>query len=387
MKGKENPNGFLGNGIVWEIPIQRDELNKGEICGTLVLDVDGTLTVPGQDYAIEPEAIITLSKFLKGGGNLIFCTGASLGRIERTVLTPLYNKIDHKDPSVNADELFKQIIVMPENGSALLLHKRTFIEENEVRFDWFRIHELHTPDKERLRKAVNLELVPKYPRSYVAGDYPNDQVRRDYILSLKKVTDTLKLKEYIEKEMFTKYSDINWEKIGVKAARTTIDFIHSDSGKTVSVEWVLRELDGLGGPVLGFGDLGDEFAKVIPTINVNKKKPNEFRRRGMPSMDLVGGWNTLDKQKYVVIGKGQKAIVHDLEADREITVLRDEKGEIIYTEGEGPFWLPSGEDRGMPLEIMPVLYEKEGKKLEVDDAGKGTAWIIERFMAIGYFTP
>ena len=110
-KTEGGPDCLLRRELVWETPAKKDNFNKREIHGTLVLDVDGTLTVPGQEYAIEAEAISVLSRFLKNGGNLIFCTGASLGRIERTVLTPLYNKIDHKDPSINADELFKQVIV------------------------------------------------------------------------------------------------------------------------------------------------------------------------------------------------------------------------------------------------------------------------------------
>lgn len=388
--------------IVWEIPLSQKELKESrdkKIRGTLVLDIDGTLTKPDDPYDIEDEAIDVLSEFLQEGGNLVFCTGATLGRIERSVLTPLYREIKNTSGHEEANRLFERVIVMPENGSALLLNTEVFIEENELKFRWYRIHELHVPDKEELRGVIETELVPLRPESYIAGDHPEDRGQRDYILSWKNVCDlnlppgskqptTRELIEFIKREVSPKHPEINWEEILMWPARTTIDFVNIDSGKTISVVWMLKELAGLAGPVLGFGDLGDEFANVVPTINVNKKRPNEFRIRGnLPAIDLNGRWLPLAQNNYVIIGEGGKGVVRDRKTDREITVLRDSKGELVFArENENGYLVPASSEESHPVEIKPAAYQKEGKTYEIDDAGKGTAWIIKRLMDIGYFS-
>lgn len=399
MSHNELPSCVEPQELIWEIIPSRREIIEGrgrQIHGTLILDVDGTLTKPDDPYDIEEEAIDVLVNFLKGGGNLVFCTGATLGRIERTVLTPIYRKIKMAVGPEKANNLFENVIVMPENGSALLLNKEVSIEENELEFRWFRIHELHVPNKMKLRRVIEDDLMHLRTESYIGGDKPDDRGQRDYMLSWKNVCDlvspqgsqqstTRELVELINREVVPRHPEIDWKKISMKPARTTIDFVHADSGKTISVRWMLEEIAGLEGSVIGFGDLGDEFASVIPTINVNKKKPNEFRMRDFPTMDLQR-WNLLEQNHFVMTGEGPKTMVRSALNDKEIPVLRDRNGEIIFaTENENGLLSPVTAQGGCPIEIKPVTYLENGKTLEVEDAGKGSAWMIRRLIEVGYF--
>lgn len=387
MAKKEREAKVNDQAFVWEIPWRPNERREeqSDIWGTLVLDVDGTLTRPGRAYAIEGEAIEVLANFLTRGGSLIFCSGATQERIERSILQPLFFNLEEQQDTTAVNELFKRVVTMPENGSAILLYRGVYFKENEVCYNWYRLHELHVPNKEALRKALEKELLPKYEGSYFAGDHPDDRLKRDYILSVKDLKNTWEIKKWIESKMARRHKKINWKRIAVKAARTTIDLVHADSGKTFSVAWVLQEIAGLSGPVLGFGDLGDEFAKVIPTINVNQEKPNEFRLRGMPAMELTGDWRLLKAGDYVLTGQGASAIVRDRETGEPLTVLRDERGEIIFAGQENDYLQPVFNSLGHPVEIWPLTYEKKGQRVAVGDAGVGTAWIIRRLMAAGYF--
>jgi hypothetical protein len=260
------------------------------------------------------------------------------------------------------------------------------IVENELYFLWHILHPLHVPDKEELRTLIEKELVPSYKDSLVVGDHPNELNSRQYILSWKGVTNTLELVEEIEQNIIPKHPEIHWDNIQMKAARKTIDFINADSGKQSSSDWMLREIGSLDGPVLGFGDLGDEFGKVVPTINVNQGKPNEFRRRGVSAMELTH-WKLLCENGYVITGTGKNAKVRHKDTGTEINVLRNEKEEIIYADLNKNVYLgTTANGIGYPVEIKPATYtDVNGKLQTVQDAGKGTAWILRRLMDVGYF--
>jgi hypothetical protein len=339
-------------------------------------------------YAIDTEAIGILTEFVDRGGVCVFNTGATLGRLERTVLNPIFNSLDEKyNNTQTVSRIFRdRIIAMPENGSAILLNTDVEIVENELYFLWHVLHPLHVPDKEELRALIEKEHVPSYKDSFVIGDHPNELNSRQYILSWKGVTNTIELVEQIEKKIIPKHSEIHWGNIQMKAARRTIDFINADSGKQSSSGWMLHEIGSLSGPVLGFGDLGDEFGKVIPTINVNQNKPNEFRRRGVPSIELTQ-WTPLYENAYIVTGIGKNAIVRHKDTDVEINVLRNEKGEIIYAApNENKDFAATANGIGYPVEIKPAFYtDVNGKLQTVQDAGKGTAWILRRLIDFGYF--
>jgi len=362
--------------FIWEIPNQNQEVvgKQNKICGTLVLDMDGTLTAPKQDYAIEPEVIVELTDFLAEGGNLVFNTGATAGRIERTLLSRLYFAVDEKYGTQKANSVFNQVFLNPENGSALLINREVKIEENELFFSWHRVHELHVPNKNLIRRALEEDVLSTNKDSYLLGDWSKSSGRRDYIVTLKNIKNTLELKKMIESEVFKKqHPEIDWKNILVKAARTSVDFIHKDSGKTISIEWLLKEL-ALVGPVIGFGDLGDEFAKVVPTFNVNWEKPNEFRIRGMPSMDVVGGWFPLSDENYVTSEVNGKTVVRNKKTDQIIPILVNSSGRAILS------------NDGCPIEIKPLkIRDNNGMEKILGGAGKSTAWMIHRLVEIGYF--
>ena len=327
-----NNHSRFNNDFIWEIhrrpPASDRRIPPKDITGVVVADVDGTLTVPGNKYKIDQRAVAAFAKFVVGGGRVVFSTGATLGRIERTVLTPLFHNIEELVGPGRGVELLPRLFVMPENGSAFLIFKRLVIVECEPRFEWHRLHTLHVPDKDQLRTWLEHEVVPRFPGSRVWSDYPQDEAPRDYIVSLTRLPEGLP-KELV-KEFQSKIDKgcsseslmygIDWANVHMKAARTTVDFVNADSGKTISVRWVLKQFDDFEGPVIGLGDLGDEFAKVIPTINVNKGKPNEFRSRGMPALDLVGGWEPL-KQGEFVVADIPKEPVFDKKSGKELSLI------------------------------------------------------------------
>lgn len=375
-------------GISYQTDIKRGEQT---FCGTLVLDVDGTLTVPGHDYKIDLDALFALAKFLRGGGNLDFCTGATRGRLERTLLTPFYNLLSEANDATAINKIFRRIVLQPENGSVLLLSTGSSVVENEIVFDWYRLHELHVPNKRELKELLKNQVLPSYTGSYmIADDYDDFKLRRDYMVSVKKVGDTRQFKKKVEEEIAPEHPQIHWANIAIKAARTTVDFVHADSGKAVSVPWLLREVAGFAGPVIGFGDLGDEFASVVPTINVNQKDPNAFRIRGKPAIDLTGKWELLPSEEYVITGKGLSARVLDRTSGEEIPVLRVNEGEIVFAkrsqENQIGHLIPTTFDEGYPIRIKPLIVQKDGQAVEIEGAGKGTAYMINCLMDSGYFS-
>lgn len=379
-------------GIIWETPIHA-EIRADEqriYRGTLILDVDGTLTVPGHNYKIDTDALFVLGQFLQGGGNIDFCTGATRGRLERTVLTPFYNLLSELHDPASINELFKRVVLQPENGSALLLARGTRFVENEIAFDWYKIHELHVPDKDKLKTVLRNKVLPNYKRSYlVAEDYPFPQYRRDYMVSVKDVGDTRNFKAMMEREIARLNPQVDWGNIAIKAARTTVDFFHAESGKATSVPWLLQEVVGFSGPVYGFGDLGDEFASVVPTFNVNQQDPNAFRTRDQPAMDLTGGWELLEGNNYVVVGESINMKVLNRRSGREIPVLRDNDNRIIFAIEENGYLVPAPQDTdnpAHPVRIQPLSYQKDGKTIVVEDAGKGTAYMIDYLMRVGCFS-
>lgn len=377
----------------WELP--RHKLDRrdsiGNIQGVLLMDVDGTMTRPGSMYAIDSEVIDVLAEYTQRGGYTIFNTGANLGRLERNTLSQLFNRIDESTSTERARELFQQgVVVMPENGSAINLNRGVQIIENELYFLWHVLHPLHVPDKPALRKVIEEEMLPRFEHSYVVGDAPGDLNPRQYILCWQGIRNTLDQVEMIQKEIIPHHPEIHWSDIGMKAARTTIDFVHANSGKRITTGWILRELGFLQGQIIGFGDLGDEFGSVVPTINVNQLKPNEFRRRGIPSMELTR-WKLMENKDYVVTGQGKQTKVRNKSTDEEVNVLRDEEGQIIfsgYKKKSGQRYIVpiQEEGKGYPVKIKPITY-KDGETIkEIQDAGKGTAWMLRRLMDVGYFS-
>ncbi|MBI4226000.1 hypothetical protein HY612_02700 [Candidatus Roizmanbacteria bacterium] len=388
-----NENSLGKNPFYWEIPPSplvdlRSERNR-LYRGTLILDNDGTLTRPGSDYAIDPSVVKVLAEFRRGGGNIIFCTGATTGRMERTLLTDLYREIDTTDGDAvdeTAVDCIRGTLLLPENGSAILMLVDVDVYENELAFGWRRFRERRIPGEERLRAILEREIVPQYPGSFLAGTRPDDKPRREYMLSLKGLPrgTTLGIKSRIEEGLVPSHREIEWKKIAIKAARTTIDFVNSDSGKVPSIQWVLTEVSGLHGPVFGFGDLGDEFASVVPTFNVNTQDPNSFRRRGMPAMDLTGGWQLLDESSYVIAGEGGNAVVHGQSSGKQIKVVRGEDGGIIYAQDCEGRLVPTTREKGRPLLIKPLTNPGNTSEV-IRGAGKGTAWTIRYMMENGMF--
>ena len=373
-----------------------------EVEGVMVLDVDGSLTVPGKSHEVDARAIMEVANFIYSGGSVIICTGATQGRLERTVLVPLISDLEYLDQSSDGAEFLKRVYMMPENGAVFLKSDGLKVIENEIHFDWEPICPRDLPAKREVVDFLRTYVVPSFPGSFILDDTcPEDKFRRRYIVSLKG------LEEGSPRDVIRKINDIRerckhtfpvslrgipWDRIDLKAARTTVDFVNIDANKNFAIAWALNNLASLRGPVVGIGDLGDEFARWILTFNVNQKRPNEFRLRGMPAVDLNRGYKLLKRNGWVVVGEGKNSRVLDVQTAKEIQVVRGEDGEIVFAgcadrtaAGREKIQPLSRKKGGCPMRIVPFEPESDGKPIE--DAGGGAAWIIRRLIEVGYFDP
>lgn len=241
--------------------------------GLLVLDINGTLTLPKDNEQTDPLVLPVLAEYITGGGTIAFCSLSTMVRIGKTVLFPLLYQLSTPfEPS--------KIIVLPENGSAILRLSNYCFESNKVVCDWQRSEELPVPDKEQLQQYIIEKLIPKFGGSLADN--------RQYILSWKGFRNsqaTAKMKRVLEAEYCPLAKDISWGQIMIRPSTTTLDFIHVKANKAEAVRRLLSQLEEIE-PVLGFGDHGDDFGKVVPTFNVRPGLIDYFALKGIPSMDI-----------------------------------------------------------------------------------------------------
>ena len=302
---------------------------------------------------------MNIGTFISQGGLCILNTGATKERSERTFMNPVFCLLDEELGFEKASEVFKQkIYLLPENGSSILKPKEVSVVENELWFGWDEYYPLHVPDKERLRRLLETTLVPVFPGSFVIGDKPGEIGRRNYILSLKGLKEVPNLIEKIRQEVIPHHPEIDWTGVDMKAARTTIDFINAKSGKEPATRKLLQ-MTGFDGPIIGFGDLGDEFAKVpeVLTFNVNEKDPNSFRARNVASLEAYR-WIEIPKVESSMNSKKEMFF-----RGEKIEVVRNSLGEVVSL----------GEN------ILAALPLTRG-------AGEATAEILEKLMGVGYFS-
>lgn len=343
---------------------EKRELPPEPICGILLLDLDGTLTLPGSRYAIDKRAVLAVSEFVSRGGFCAMNTGATKERAERTFFNPLFCLLDEQCGFEKAVQIFSdKIWLLPENGSALLKSDGVTVLENELWFKWEENNPLHVPNKEELRRLIETVLVPKISGSFVVGDNPGEIGRRNYILSWKGLKNAPELIGMIKNEVIPNNHGFDWQKIQMKAARTTIDFINADSGKDPSTRTFLSKIGNVG-PIIGFGDLGDEFANVpgVLTFNVNAEKPNSFRKVGLPSLEVTN-WKVKSEQDCSVEDKDKILCSNGGE---KLRVRLNENGDLVPTDSttEGKIILAEPLTQG---------------------AGEATAEILERLMDVRYF--
>ena len=104
-------------------------------------------------------------------------------------------------------------------------------------------------------------------------------------------------------------------------------------------------------------------------------------------MELSGGWNLLKNVDYVITGRGSATKVREEKTDTEINILRNINGEIIFAkEAEEGKLQPTDNKEGHPVKIEPLEVQTDQDYVEIDGAGKGTAWMIRRLMNVDYFS-
>lgn len=353
---------------------RQEDFGGGEIFGMAFFDLDGTLTTPGSKYALDKRTLSSVSEFIFRGGICVLNTGATKERSERTFMNPIFCLLDEMSGFDEASKIFAdRVWLLPENGSAILKSKEVAIVENELWFNWDEQDTCHVPCKKELRQLIEQKLIPKVFGSFIIGDQPGEIGRRNYILSWKGLKSVPELIKMIKDEIIPITPEIDWSNIEMKAARTTIDFINARSGKELSTKKLLEMLK-FSGPIIGFGDLGDEFGKVpgVLTFNVNTEKPNSFRMARVPSLELTN-WVTVDSDKCSLSSKGEVFFNGE-----KVEVLRDRNGNIIWSKIDNDG------------HTIPDISGNQKDKLIVSTpltrgAGEATAEMLERLMEVGYF--
>lgn len=125
------------------------------------------------------------------------------------------------------------------------------------------------------------------------------------------------------------------------------------------------------GPIVAFGDLGDEFGKVpgVLTFNVNEVDPNSFRKRNVAAVEAYN-WkevpfaeSSINNRKEVFF-RGEK-----------VEVIRDKSGQIIRGKKNKSGYLELDNTGPTILAAMPITR----------GGGEATAEILERLVDVGYF--
>ncbi|OGJ38612.1 MAG: hypothetical protein A2182_02750 [Candidatus Pacebacteria bacterium RIFOXYA1_FULL_38_18] len=233
--------------------------------GTLVLDIDGTLTDPNNQYKIYQPLIETLSSFINNGGSIVISSGGTFNRINYSLILPISQNVENIS-------LFKNsFFIIPEYGSAIY----EFSEQK-----WVPLLEFDLPNKNRVRNILK-KFTQLNQNSFIAGPSSQDRIFRQYSLGLKGLENPIKTKNYFIEKIIPKYPEIDWNNISLRVESSTIDFCHVKARKDTSLYYLLKLNPYLAKKIYGFGDNADEFAYVVPTFDV-KRGESEFEEKLMP---------------------------------------------------------------------------------------------------------
>jgi hypothetical protein len=373
------------------MPMLKSIAPEKRISGVAVLDLDGTLTTGLLDHKPDKAALSVVTKFVEEGGQIILDSGATRGRMERTYLAPIIANLEDMNYSqeVLTQIMKERVFLIPEAGSAVLAINNMSMNLGEWQFSYFPFFQAPCPSKDGIRKLLNrLIASPEYRETYIAGDYPNDQEDREYMMSWRKLQDPHKARKLIldiregkipippsqrgEGDLFDP-SQIDWDNIEVREARTTVDFLHKDAQKHIALSRFMQAYKGLKGPIIGFSDWGDAFAKIVPTINVNPQNPNIFRQLNLASMDYNSRWRLMDEGEYDIHGHGTDAVVYRDNTVEEVKVIRAINNEILLAKDDGDKKVVIT-DRGSPIfydsqasdSVRTIFTLSEGGYMERD---------------------
>jgi len=323
-----------------------------------------------------------------------------------------------------ANQIMKErVFVIPEAGSAALMINDIRDVLGEFQFNYFSLFQSPVPTKDKIRKLINnLRQREGYRETYIGGDLPHDIEEREYMISWRNLQHPDKAREEIlrirdEREKshapheggidWENVKEIDWDNIWVRAARTTVDFLHKDAQKHTALLRFLEVYKNFKGPVLGFSDWGDAFAQIVPTINVNPQNPNIFRitevsynvggkevTTTLTSMDYNSRWRLMEEGEYDIHGRGENAKVFRDKTLEEVRVVRTQgnriflakdhgdKAIIITPSGDPIFYRTieiGGDEKGkdkirmiltLPKGEYEIIEDEEGKKKVINPKTK-----------------
>ena len=242
------------------------------ISGIAVVDIDGTLD-NGKGRMVE-QAILALRQFRDLGGKIIVSTSRSFSN-SRSVLASLSR------PTVEglAIPFPHPCLYAGLDRGALGVEVKTVADDDDS-FEYLEMFRHVVPSWQAVQEFLG-QNEHRFP-GYEARESKPDPVK----MVLKTSDDPsdpdtgVRTKGVFDEVLALRgdYPDIAWDGIRIEATRTAVLFTSIQAGKDKSVSELIRRLreQGVQGPAVGFGDSQDEFASVVPTINVNAEDEHAF---------------------------------------------------------------------------------------------------------------
>lgn len=268
--------GCLTNADLYREPLSFLSLEPDRrLSGIIVVDIDGTLD--DEEGNLNEDALFTLRLLRDLGVTIVLSTSRSrdnttevLSRLSQPVLPDeartnweprLYACVDRgaiglevtetrSGGSFTVREIFRHVI-----PSSKLLYN--FLRGKQAQGD-LPNHPLRDEETDPVKMVLKTKLPP--------ADAETSRLTDEALQRVKAM------------ESEAGAAGIPWDQIRIEATRTAVVITSMEAGKDVSTGKILRILraQGVKGPAAGLGDKQDEFASVVPTINVNAEKKDAF---------------------------------------------------------------------------------------------------------------
>ena len=223
-----------------------------------VFDIDGTLDNGDKGQIYEP-LFPLMARWLARNADLIFCTNRSRGWVYDEVLSPLISHF----PQTPTGRIFTAC----EQGAIV----SQLFPSGDLpiwRFeDWGAWPLEH-------RREIEVALLQAVRRDELRGQLRTG-LRYQVCLELSapcQGNPLLWLPQHISR------------RVRMVQTRSTLTFLNRDAGKETAMRYLLERFPDLReGKIIGFGDDGDEFARVVPTLDVDRRDRKTFDKAGFLS--------------------------------------------------------------------------------------------------------
>jgi hydroxymethylpyrimidine pyrophosphatase-like HAD family hydrolase len=245
-------------------------------------DIDGTLD-NGTKGEMHPEILGLLATWICRGANLIFVTNRPRMWVAQKLLVPLGKELP-RNPAGRVWALCEQGCIV----SSVSLRVRAMLQ--------FRDLTVFTLGKQ-LQKSIKVAFETAFSKGQIHGCFRQGLEHQVCVENV----------SYCRSGSPYQILPANIRpKVRLISTRSTISVIPRDAGKAVAVRYILRSFPEIDtGYKLGFGDDGDEFASVVPVIDVDRYQRHTFEKKGLPATPSYD----LEALKAVVPCRFESAVV------------------------------------------------------------------------------